>query len=253
MASNRYYKFVKINKNLIDSLVKSYIYCSKPEKLNDPFDCKLDLKKAINKSIDNVAEAVKNKLVILLDNVEFFNDVQIKIDNSGIASFAYELRPDNETLLWSHYADNHRGACLLYEIPEEFILNTNNNIVGTAPVTYDDNPLTNLIMGFANDTRDVTKIILKEFLDSIIKLNFTSKSPPWSYENEIRIIRDDHGRLEISKSFLKQVCFGLHATDNDIELIKEIVLGYENTVHLCRIIRVENDFGIDIKNMNDVD
>lgn len=250
MASNRYHKFVEINKNLIDSLIKGYIYCCKPEKLNDPFDCKLDLKISIEKAIGSVTGTAKKKLVTLFNSVEFFNDVQINIDNSGIASFAYDLRSDSSTLLWSHYANNHRGACLLYEIPEDFILDANNNIVGTARVTYNNNPLTNFIVDFANDPRVVAKIIMKELLDNIVQLIFTSKSPPWSYEGEIRIIRVEHGRLEIPNTFLKQICFGLHTTNDDIELMKEIVTKYENHVHLCRVTRTEGDFGTDIKSLS---
>jgi hypothetical protein len=41
------FKFRDIDKYTIDSLIKGTIFFSPPEKLNDPFDCNLDVKKSI--------------------------------------------------------------------------------------------------------------------------------------------------------------------------------------------------------------
>ena len=43
----QYFKFRVINKYLLESLMQGALYFASPEELNDPFDCNLDIKKAI--------------------------------------------------------------------------------------------------------------------------------------------------------------------------------------------------------------
>ena len=38
------FKFRAINKHLIESLVNPSLYFARPDTLNDPFDCRLDLR-----------------------------------------------------------------------------------------------------------------------------------------------------------------------------------------------------------------
>jgi hypothetical protein len=52
----KYFKFTNINKNTIESLLKGTIYFCIPEKLNDPFDCNLDIEKAIKNSAHTLGE-----------------------------------------------------------------------------------------------------------------------------------------------------------------------------------------------------
>ena len=56
MEPTRTFKFAKINDRLIQSLIKSEIYFSVPEKLNDPFDCRINVKKALDNAISQSAE-----------------------------------------------------------------------------------------------------------------------------------------------------------------------------------------------------
>jgi hypothetical protein len=86
-----------------------------------------------------------------------------------------------------------------------------------------------------------------EFFIELAKIYFTSKSHAWSYEKETRIISQKPGSLKIEKSFIKQICFGLNTAIEDVELIKEITKHYNHEVQFCQIIRSEDDFGIDVK------
>jgi hypothetical protein len=239
----RFFKFRDIDKYSVDSLIKGTIYFSPINKLNDPFDCKLD----IMKSIENAAKYLSKqnstkasaKLLDLLKNNSFFEELQIKLTNVGICSFSLKL---NEALLWSHYANKHKGIAILYEFPKEILAN-GNKFLGTSGVSYKLNPLKDFYISIS-DQLPVHDIILSI---ELAKRIFTAKSPCWRYEREVRIIKNNPGILRIEKSFIKQICFGLNTSDEDIELIKEIISHYKDKVQLCKAIRAPSDFGMRFK------
>jgi hypothetical protein len=101
--------------------------------------------------------------------------------------------------MWSHYTDGHKGVCLLYRFPESFLLDKRNKILGVDKVRYDSDALTNWLKTGAIDPSDP-----EEFVVELTKIFLTSKSPAWKYEDEVRIIRSEHGRFAIPGSFLEQ-------------------------------------------------
>jgi hypothetical protein len=233
----RFFKFRDINKRSIESLIKGTVYFSPIEKLNDPFDCKLDIKKAI----DNVTSKLEKEYLDRFADSNILEKFYEKVREIGICSFSLELL---NTLLWSHYSNNHKGISILYEFPEHF-LNDGERFIGISEVSYGENSLTNWFennLDIKNNQRELEK---DSFLE-MIKIYFTFKSPEWWYEKEVRIIRPKHGILGIDKTYIKQICFGLNTSEDDIELIREIINNYDHKVDLCRIIRTDKDFGIDV-------
>ena len=145
-----------------------------------------------------------------------------------------------QTLLWSHYADNHKGVCILYDIPMEF-LDDEENILSVSKVTYDQDSLTAWFKTIAPKLPVSHKYLITELLKVVI----TVKSPPWRYEGEVRIIRPTSGSFKIDKSFVKQICFGLQSTDKVIQKVRSAIDNYETKIDLYRAIRGDNDFGIE--------
>ena len=79
--------------------------------------------------------------------------------------------------MWAHYANNHRGICVEYDL-----LEINNILMFTAiPVIYSGE---RICFDFF-DPQSIEKDTSKLFIQSL-----TSKSPEWNYEKEWRIIRD---------------------------------------------------------------
>ena len=85
------FKFRSINKYLIDTLVKGTIYCAQPIRLNDPFDCQVDIKKAAENAISRLSGKKKQNLVELLKAKGFFGNIQYRIKRVGICSFSLAL------------------------------------------------------------------------------------------------------------------------------------------------------------------
>lgn len=85
---------------------------------------------------------------------------------------------DESLLMWAHYANNHCGMCVEYELME-----INRQLKFTPiPIIYSEERACLDSLNPETVERDTTKV----FLESL-----TSKSLEWSYEKEWRIIRDD--------------------------------------------------------------
>lgn len=233
-----FFKFRAVNKYLIDSLVKGYLHFSHPDRLNDPFDCRVDIKRSAENAISKVTGKRKDNLAKLAGLDRYFDQIQKDTGKVGICSFSLEL---GNPLLWSHYANEHKGVCLAYDIPENFLVDELNEITGVAAVKYGENQLTDW---FVENAPEDGNSDFKEFTLELVKKVVTIKSTCWDYEKEVRIIRQEQSTLTIPREFLKQVCFGLNTPAADISLIRELVDNSGYKVDYCRMERSESDFGI---------
>lgn len=239
MDDYRYFKYRFINKNLIDSLVNGSLYFSLPSNLNDPFDCQIDIKKSANFAASKVS-GIKRKILLRISTLDNFGDeIQRRMMKIGVCSFSLTLE---EPLLWSHYADEHRGVCLMYEFTENFLLEEVNEIVGASEIEYGENPLSDWLIESIPD--QIEDDFYDDFTTKLLKRVLTVKADGWRYENESRIIRENAGPFLIPKECLKQVCFGMRTAKADMQLVRKIVDRAGCAVDYCQIRKRESDFGI---------
>ena len=234
------FKFEKIDKNLLKSLVNSELYFSRPARLNDPFDCRANILSSLENAISRASGLTSNKLKQLRNIISSLNIEKLKtnLESMGVCSFSLELK---NTLMWSHYADNHCGVCLTYKFPISFFDETANEILGIVDVDYGLNPLSDWFLQKA-----LNDVSLKEFVRNLIKKALTVKAELWKYEKEVRILRRQEGVQAIDKKYLKQICFGLITPNPEITLLKNIIrqCGYE--VDLCKMVHsTSSDFGFE--------
>lgn len=145
----RVYKFLDA-RWAIEALRKRRIKKSLIPELNDPWEGRpVDLKTDENsKAFDVILRAASLRM--------------------GVCSFS---RTWSNPLTWSHYADNHRGIVLGFDVsgplPEDYL----------RPVEYLDRPLTLEELKIENG-----QIEAKDWLRIL-----TVKYKPWEYEQEIRV------------------------------------------------------------------
>jgi hypothetical protein len=225
------YKFRTINKHLIKSLVEPSLYFAKPDTLNDPFDCRLNLNKAFQGKLSSNNEQ------------EFIDKFRSRLENIGVCSFSSVI---NETLMWAHYADDHKGICLFYEFPKDFLLSEKLQFVEFDTVKYDSEPVTNFLTQLSQE-----KYVCNDsFITTLIIIYLTSKNPAWGYEKEKRIIRREHGTVKINGNFLKRICFGLNTSKDDIDLVTKLARDYCNCTIFAQMVRdEESDFGLTFKEL----
>jgi hypothetical protein len=239
MEENHILKFRKIDKNLIDSLEHSQLYFARPEDLNDPFDCKVNIEKSLRKAISQSSGSERETLENILNNDEvlkLFNQAQQEIKSYGVFSGSHKPALES-SLMWSHYADKHRGVCLIYAIPtgpNEFF--KKNQIMAIQNVIYGSNQLTEWFKKLPTN-----KNIHNYAFEDMIKIFVKIKNTCWKYEDEVRMIRTTSGIVSIDKSYLQHVCFGLRASE---DLIRELLIKLNYDVGYSRMHKGDSDFAI---------
>jgi len=232
------WKFKPINKYLIESLVNRSLYFAKPDTLNDPFDCKIDLKKVLTKAESSATGDKKNFLKSLLNDPQFFENWKTTFDNVGVCSFS---RVNSDRLLWSHYADEYRGVCLEYKFQESYFLSTEFDLTAAGNVEYLTEPLTDWLKSAPMERHS--------FVEGLIHKYLKTKSTAWEYEKEARIIRSNHGSFQLGDNFLRYVYFGLQTPQADIDLVTKLAQYYSGCTNFAQLIPDETDFGFTVKKL----
>ena len=239
IKTSKYYKYRPINKYLLDSLVNSELYFGSRTQLNDPFDCNID----ISLILANLIKANDNEYTDLfrsfLDNRKIMTNFQKHINDFGIASFSYK---QDETLMWSHYADDHKGVCIQYDISTDF---QDDLTLGTAEVLYEPNRVSDWLSTHIKHFKDDQQIFIQNLLLTVLN----AKAPQWNYENEVRVIRAITGVYAVPREIMSQVTFGLQTTEQDKKLIRSIVNKFYNGVRFKKMFRTGNDFGIQARDI----
>lgn len=225
------FKFRPVNKYTLDSLIKKQLYFSSPAELNDPHDCQVDIEQSIRTAINETDGKQRAQLELLLKQKGTLASLRSNLDCSGVCSFSNKLL---NPVMWSHYADGHRGIGLYYQIPETFILD---NAMGMQGVSYGDSLLTDWLK-----TNEVSFDV--DFLFLLIKRALTIKGKVWDYECELRFIRRETGGLDINPSFLREISFGLRTPEHDKELLRRIVHSHYADCTFVQIERGSSDFGL---------
>ncbi len=237
MQAYTLYKFRPITKYLFESLVNSELYFAPPELLNDPFDCQVDMVKALDVAMSQATGRLRARLEAFRSRDGFFEDLQKKLEGIGVCAFSSK---SGNTLMWSHYADSHEGVCLKYVFPESFIWENVGRILGIGPVTYGSRPLVRWFTNEATGYED-----FEAFGQALVKTVWTIKDMPWRYEKEWRILRDPVGLHPVDKGYLKQICFGLKTTDADMKLVRTLALDCGYKVSFRRMVRHrKSDFAL---------
>jgi len=175
------YKYQALSAHSLASLLNGTIWMAKPCTFNDPFDCALMLDKG--KMKESIAFAVSqaierfNPMGPMPNSVfdappgdaETFNDYREKtykmVQKRGFCSFS--AVPDH-LLMWSHYADQHRGVCVEYDCREGTAMRTH-----LSPVKYEDE-MPSLSMSDLHHSNTFEPLWL-------------TKAKPWAYEQEWRL------------------------------------------------------------------
>ena len=237
------YRFRPINEYLDDIISNNQLWFSKPVDFNDPFDCNitidtnntnLEISKYIN---DQVSAKEPNLDYDTIKRMrEVFSDPnhrkkimeqsrQKAVKSMGICCFT---KGWNNILLWSHYTNSHKGVALKFNLnidPHFFLVP--GNVIYPSDNKY---PI-------YNHLRDSYK-------DLLIKLMIT-KSNIWSYEEEVRVMKNTSGNHTFKKECLAEVVFGVKCSESDIDHIKKLLFdkGYVN-VSFKKAVLNDNEFSL---------
>lgn len=185
------FNYTKINKDTIKNILNEEIWLSNTKLFNDPVDPSIKRKN-------------KNNM---------YNDLLDKIKVGCLTS-----KNDN-TLMWSHYADKHRGVCIEYNISKIFI-DKNSTI---RKVNYNKNMAYEEKMDYIKRFSDIQ--IDDKNITTLLEL-FCIKSKEWEYEDEYRILYYDstsNSNGITIKLPIKNIYFGTETSEEDKKLIYDII------------------------------
>lgn len=222
----KFYRYRSLsNEYEIDNIIQEQIWLSTPTEFNDPYDSmiNIDVDEMLKKYLEGnqkiiseynrLAEKGKRKARRYIEKEKaklqkgMDKELEMLRKSFGIACFSETY---DSLLMWSHYADYHRGICLEYSHEEI------EKLVPFCPVVY-----TNSFENLAN----YIDIKGNEIDNRAIRL-FLNKSKEWSYENEWRIIDClsengvENGKI-LKKLKPQKILMGCKISDtNESEIIK---------------------------------
>ena len=137
---------------------------------------------------------------------------------------------DDNILVWSHYADQHRGFCIKFD-------RESNNVLGkterTKPIEYkDDYPDVDLF----DPTGKINESIFKDM--------FFIKTKGWEYEWEWRFVCDEGDKEEPMPFNISSIIFGLKMPQRHRDTIINILSG--QGISFKEAVKADNQFKINI-------
>lgn len=203
-----------------DILVKSKLWLSSPLDFNDPFDM------AAKITIDGSGVEIKKRLSAIMKTKGTGWSKRNKIaenltsgprknlegamvaayvhamESTGVFSFAGDPR---NILMWSHYANNHTGISIQFEVARDL-----KTLSGAIPVKYSRKYLqVNWVKEFE---RGMGKVILR-------------KHKGWKYEKERRIIQigRSHEYLSFDPAAITGIILGCRITEKQTEVVQNLI------------------------------
>ena len=166
-----FYKYCCVNDYTISNIIESSIYMSSPDDFNDPYD-----------------SAICNDFTGWLGD-----DLVYKGFFESLKKNILELRSETfiscfserwtSMLMWSHYADFHRGICIQYDFSLKHRIKDDTIFLDIHPVVYSNN-----IYTISNERYNLQASVFV-------------KAKDWMYEKEWRII----GHSKTKKPYIMKV------------------------------------------------
>ncbi len=200
------FSYRTINKYFLQDIINNEITVVSPTLFNDPVDSPFlsFIRDTGNKAQEAAASYFKIR--------SFVSNVSVKGTNEPKGNTSIEEYKN--FLMWSHYADSHKGVCVKYKLLGEF---SNGNLeyqIATHPV----------------DVKYENSFKHKERLKLDLTDAFATKNKCWEYENEVRLIHYDPNCNNTVKAlplgengYIEAVYFGLRCPQKDMDTIRGIL------------------------------
>jgi hypothetical protein len=240
------YKYRKLNENTLKTISENVLASSHILDFNDPFDSNSSIHfdesfyenpvsffdhfmltkyekdapeeaREIRKITAYFAQGKKYDIIKeYILKVYHYQFEQIGKNDVGITCFS---KVHDNILMWSHYADNHKGVVLQIEPSSE-------PLIHARAVQYEND-----YFMFTKESKQNRAEIIKPFFQ---------KSKQWEYEQEIRFVCPyGTGLIKFDPKDLKAIYFGCRCNDNEIDKVLSIV---KLKKHIIKLFKAKKDY-----------
>ncbi|MBR9847580.1 MAG: DUF2971 domain-containing protein [Algicola sp.] len=187
-----------------------------PYEFNDPFEFSL---------IEKFLPLTNGKLERLEEeHILRIQAIQEQISQFGVVCYSSDY---TNNLLWAHYADNHKGMCLVFDIPDD-------KVPDLHKVSYSKKfPFVGLN---GTNIKDIIPVV-------------TTKSIDWAYEQEYREVFLLKNKLHDYPGELKEIIFGCRTLFDDIKIVRDISVSKNENLKISKMHIAENYYGL-VKDTN---
>lgn len=249
------YKHVRFSEGSLCIIQDGTLSFTPPSKFNDPFDCLFNIDDDYNYTTNELRDLHArygckrlSTAKRLQANQKFKRQQKIGISDS---SFFLKFHQRTgvcclnhnplEILMWSHYADNHKGFLLEFKFPKSSLkYKTVLKDFIPVPVSYSkDMPTLSKKDKFGLHNSETAKKI------------YLTKHDSWAYEKEFRVVSNDMEQPIQSyprDELLCSVILGLKMLPENQERIKNLLKQLLIEVPLYRAEMVEGKYGITVPN-----
>jgi hypothetical protein len=213
------YKYVTGTR--IDILERCLIRFTQASALNDPFETEPNLcefEDYLRRLGRRTLEEQRHRGTFMqLAVAEFMLEptvrkklAKFRQDNNSNYAFLSLSKKQNNLLMWSHYSDSHRGFVLGFESDHAFFQTTIlREVRALTEVSY-------------SPTRPIMPAPDQNWTN-LAEIMFFTKSDHWSYEEELRLVKNPHCADEVIPSEDGQ---DIYLFKFPSECLKEIILGH---------------------------
>jgi hypothetical protein len=177
------------------------------------------------------AECGQDKVFMQKLADELTEQLPLAFDEYRICSFSSAWEP---ILLWSHYADSHKGICIVFDADDE------DNFGTALKVNYSDDYPT--VDYFDRDP------------NTLLSLTALTKAKAWEYEQEFRLITK-HPPLDVQlpvdnhlwffpRKLLIEVILGSRIDVANEKAIRNLVSVYEKPIKISRALPIYNKYSL---------
>ena len=201
------YSFRRFNEYSLSDLINNEISVSPSKNMNDPFDSIINLWG----SEEQLKETCKEH--------KHIKNLSRSFDYFRIRSFCNGETEEalGNLLMWSHYADEHRGYCVKYKLSKHYIKQDENDSfehMFLKPIIY---------------RKDEEKVDISGMTSINTDLAFATKHESWKYEKEVRLIVYNPNKEESfygipldKDSCIEAIYFGCKCEPETINTIKNL-------------------------------
>lgn len=234
------YKYLSGDDGSLRTLSEATIKFSDPRTFNDPFDCMPYIEtptvemvlrdkpavfetiyKAMNAKGSSKFQARRKAVANLKVSVESGKFLDQVIEGAKVLSLS---KIPNDILMWSHYAKDHKGFVLEFDVQQEEIAQ---NILGLPGERFNAGNVWNLY--FEEVIYSETRPVIPPYTNvdtpkSILNNLLLTKSKSWEYEQEVRVIDngDGNGINNYNPKILKSVICGVKSSDEQKQILTEL-------------------------------